>query len=138
MNARYQKNTEPKGQTRKSSAAAKPSRKSGSPSSSGSSSSGKKPAKRSAAYVDPQTPEFKQVRRMWWASLGGGLVLVAISFGTRQYFKAQPWAQTVAGITLALAYAAIFYALYLDWTRMRPMRKSNQAGGSKPAGDEKP
>ena len=129
MNARYQKNTEPKGQTRKSSAAAKPSRKSGSTSSSSSSKS--KSTKRSVAYIDPQTPEFKGFRRMWWISLGSGLALVAVSFGVRTYFKTQPWANAVGGVTLVLAYAAIFYALYLDWAKMRPLRKGQSVGATK-------
>ena len=131
MNARYQKHTEPKGQTRKSSAAAKPSRKSGD--SSASSSSSKKTATRSVVRLDPQTPEFKRMRQMWWISLGSGLALVAVSFGIRTYFRAQVWGNAVGSVTLALAYAAIFYALYLDWAKMRPLRKEYQAGGSKPA-----
>ena len=134
MNARYQKHTGPEGKTRKSSAAAKPSRKSGS---TASSSTEKKSTTRTTAYVDPQTPDFKRVRRMWWISLGGGLVLVALSFGVRTYFKTQAWANVVGGVALVLAYAAIFFALYLDWTKMRPMRKAHQAGGSKPAKPEK-
>ena len=131
MNARYQKHTEPKGQTRKSSAAAKPTRKSGD-SQSGSSSS-KKTATRSAVHIDPQTPEFKRLRQMWWISLGSGLALVAVSFGVRTYFRAQMWASVAGSVTLALAYAAIFYALYLDWAKMRPARKAYQSSSSKPA-----
>jgi hypothetical protein len=136
MNARYQKFTEPKGQTRKSAAAAKPSRKGGA--SSASSSSSKKPATRSAAHIDPQTPEFKRLRQMWWISLGSGMALVAVSFGVRTYLKSQPWANPVGAISLMLAYAAIFYALYLDWAKMRPMRKSELSGGAKSAKAEKP
>jgi hypothetical protein len=30
---------------------------------------------------------------------------------------------------LVLAYAAIFYALYLDWAKMRPLRKAQASGG---------
>ena len=137
MNARYQKHTEPKGQTRKSSAAAKPSRKKGDSSTSSSSSSSKKPATRSTTYIDPPTPEFKRLRRIWWIGLGSGLALVAVSFGIRTYFgkpgmASQAWASPAGAVALGLAYAAIFYALYIDWSKMRPMRKEYQSGGGKP------
>ena len=37
----------------------------------------------------------------------------------------------VGGVTLVLAYAAIFYALYLDWAKMRPLRKGQSVGATK-------
>jgi hypothetical protein len=142
MNERYQKNTLPAGKTRKSAAASKPSRKGTGPAqaSSGSSKSGAKGDKRP---FDPPTPEFAQYRRWWWISLMTGLVLVAISFAIRTYGpKGQWWINPIGAVTLGLAYATIFYALYLDWAKMRPMRKEWAAGGSgtkpaKPAKAEK-
>ena len=141
MNARYQKNTLPAGKTRKSAAASTPSRKGGG-AATGSSSKSKKPA-RGAVRVDPPTPEFKKYRRQWWISLMTGMALVAVSFGIRTYGpKAAAWTNIAGIVTLALAYAAIFYALYVDWAKMRPLRQAWAKGGStalpeKPAKAEK-
>jgi hypothetical protein len=129
-NARYQKNTLPAGQTRKSSAAAKPSRKGGAaPAKSSTTKSSK-----GVMAIDPPTEEFKAYRRQWWMSLVAGLVLVAVSFAIRTYGpKGQQWVTLVGAVTLGLAYAAIFYALYIDWSKMRPMRTAWNKSGKLPA-----
>jgi len=144
-NARYQKYQEPEGKTRKSAAAAKPARKAAS--TSASTSKSKSTATRSAGRVDPQTPEFKALRKRWWTLLLVGVVLVTASWGVRYLdvagnplhegkFAAGSFAMTYAGllsaITLGLAYACIFYALYLDFAKMRPMRMA-ASQGAKPA-----
>jgi hypothetical protein len=148
-NARYQKYQEPAGQTRKSAAAAKPSRKAtGTPATA---SKPKTDAGRRAARIDPQTPEFKALRKRWWILLLTGVVLVTASWGVR--FLEKPGSFLSAGrialgslnmsyaglfsaVLLSLAYACIFYALYLDFARMRPMRVALSKGdqsASKPA-----
>ena len=144
-NPRYQKDHEPAGQTRKSAAAAKPKRDSSSaPTKSGKKSSSKSAkssstAKRRPLMVNPTTPEFKRLRSIWWGLLVAGLVLTTISWAMRTYLVAS-WAITASNVVLGLAYAAIFYALYLDWTKMRPMRQvAYQTGATtKPAKAEKP
>ena len=138
-NARYQKFQEPPGKTRKSAAAAKPSRKSADPSASKSTSKPSAAAKRSARRMDPQTPEFKALRKRWWILLLSGVVLVTLSWAVRYVDKPGTWLGTklvtlgqftlspagiLASLTLGLAYAAIFYALYLDFAKMRPMRQA--------------
>lgn len=138
-NARYQKFQEPPGQTRKSAASAKPKR------SAGGASSASKPSKSTAAFgrrammVNPTTPEFKRLRRTWWILLLVGLVLTTASWAVREYLPVT-WALQASYAVLGLAYAAIFYALFLDWTKMRPMRQAAfKAGASKPAkGSHKP
>lgn len=143
-NPRYQKHHEPAGQTRKSAAAAKPSRGSSSApikkKGTGKSAKGSSATKRRPMMVNPTTPEFKRIRSIWWGLLGGGLVLTTISWAMREYLVAT-WATTASNVVLGLAYAAIFYALFLDWTKMRPMRQAayrdaTNAKPSKPA--EKP
>jgi hypothetical protein len=122
LNERYQKYTGPEGKTRKSAAAAKPKRASASgPSSSASKSSGSKASAARAAVVE--TPEYQAARKLWWWLLGAGLVSTAASWLLRQYVHAT-WATPVSAVFLALAYAMIFYALYIDWTRLRPQRKA--------------
>ncbi len=143
-NARYQKYQEPAGQTRKSAAAAKPSRKA-----TGTSPAASKPktaAGRRVARLDPQTPEFKALRRQWWILLLVGVVLVTASWAVRYIDKPgtllsagriavgsfnMTYGGLLAAVTLGLAYACIFYALYLDFAKMRPMRAA-AARGDKP------
>lgn len=120
-NARYQKYQEPAGQTRKSAASAKPKRSSGS--ATPAKSTAKKSAKRSPIAVEPATAEFKAVRRTWWILLGVALVLTTASWAIRAYVQTS-WSAQVATGVLGLAYGSIFYALFLDWTKMRPMRKA--------------
>ena len=141
MNARYQKNTLPAGKTRKSAAASTPTRKGGGAATSSSSTS--KKSSRGVVRVDPPTPEFKKYRRQWWISLMTGMALVAVSFAIRTYGpKGAAWTNIAGAITLVLAYVAIFYALYIDWAKMRPMRQLWAKSGStalpeKPAKAEK-
>ena len=129
-NARYQKYQEPVGQTRKSAASAKPKR------SAGGSATTTKPKNKKAAsaagrraiMVNPTTPEFKKLRRTWWILLTVGLVLTTVSWAVGAYVLA-PWAKQASYVILGLAYAAIFYALFLDWNKMRPMRQAAYRNG---------
>jgi hypothetical protein len=150
-NARYQKYQEPPGKTRKSAAAAKPSRKA-TVGSSSSASSKSKSATGTKARFDPQTPEFKALRTRWWTLLVIGVVLVTLSWGIRYIDKpgnplhdasftlgslSMTYAGLLAAVTLGLAYACIFYALYLDFAKMRPMRLA-AASGAKQGKSAKP
>jgi hypothetical protein len=128
MNERYQKWTGPKGQTRKSAAAAKPkkSNASGSSKSTSSKSSSTKSKSSSGSALamrNPDTPEFRAARKQWWTFLIAGLVLIAVSWVLLAYVHTT-WAHTASNVTLGLAYGSVFYALYIDWTKMRPMRKA--------------
>ena len=140
-NPRYQKHHEPAGQTRKSAAAAKPSRGSSSApvkkKSTGKSTKGSSATKRRPMMANPTTPEFKRIRTIWWALLGGGLVLTTVSWAIREFLQT-PWASTASNVVLGLAYAAIFYALFLDWTKMRPMRQAAYKAGAPAKAAEKP
>ncbi len=139
-NPRYQKDHEPAGQTRKSAAAAKPSRSSsGTPAkkSGGKSAKSSSAANRRPLMVNPTTPEFKRLRSIWWGLLVGGLVLTTVSWAMREYLDTG-WAINASNVVLGLAYAAIFYALFLDWTKMRPMRQAAyKDANAKPTKSEK-
>lgn len=123
-NARYQKYTEPKGQTRKSAAAAKPVRKEGGasttakakPKAKGSSGPGGK-------FYEPDTPEYKFWRRMWWISLGTGLFFVALSFLIQYVLKAEGPMRVAGVVAIGLSYTAIIAAFFIDWRMLRPMRQ---------------
>lgn len=136
-NERYQKYTGPKGQTRKSAAAAKPSRKLAESSSSktkakSKASSGAKGAK----YPEPDIPEYKFWRRIWWISLGVGLVLVAVSFYFQYYLKALTWSRLAGIITIGLSYVAIIAAFFIDYTILRKMRMGTYVFRNKPPADK--
>ena len=130
MNARYQKNTEPKGQTRKSAAAAKPSRKQAGSSSSKSDSSAKRKRPAGKTFWEPDTPEYRNYRRIWWWSLGIGFLVLAASFATRWVpaIHNQPWSAILGFVLLGLAYAAILVAVIVDWVKMRPLRTAGPDG----------
>lgn len=122
MNERYQKNTAPAGKTRRSAASAKPKRDQGK----GSSSPSKKPAeKRPPLVMNPPTEEFRRWRRIWWILLGVSLVCTFGSLAVRQWLAPTMGSTmiTVANALLIIGYAGIFSALYIDWTKLRGMRR---------------
>jgi hypothetical protein len=126
-NARYAKYTGPEGKTRKSAAAAKPknaSSGSGAKSSSKKSTSSSKSSSKTSAIAmrNPDTAEFKAYRRQWWIALVVGLALTAVSYAIQTYVSA-PWGRTAQALTLGMAYASIGFAFYVDWKKMRPLRK---------------
>ncbi len=128
-NERYQKNTSPGGKTRKSAAAAKPKRATGAaPAPAKSKSSGKS---NKSVLTAPPTEEYRRWRRIWWYLLGAALVLTTASWAIREYTKINVIASSVL---LGAAYASIFTALYIDWTKLRRMRTEWVKAG-RPAGD---
>jgi hypothetical protein len=126
-NARYQKYTGPEGKTRKSASQAKPKRSSSGPgASTAKSKTGAKGSSAARAKV-AETPEYKAARKLWWILLGVGLVMTAASWLIRGYVHTT-WANAASAIALGIAYAMIFYALYIDWTQLRPARKAMISG----------
>ncbi|HET6351047.1 MAG TPA: hypothetical protein VFG89_02805 [Coriobacteriia bacterium] len=114
MNERYQKNTAPSGKTRKSAASAKPKR-------GGSAPAAKSPAKKARpapVLVNPPTPEFKRLRKIWWVLLITSAVITFGSWGARAYLHSE----LLANIALGVGYAFIGGALWLDMTKIRKMR----------------
>lgn len=120
MNERYQKNTAPSGKTRRSAASAKPKRDAAE---SGASAKAKAKAKaapaRTPLVINPPTPEFKFWRRTWWMLLVASFVFTLGSVAVRSWLE-QP---VVATVLLVVGYAGIFAALYLDWFKLRRLRK---------------
>lgn len=132
-NARYQKYQEPAGKTRKSAAAAKPSRKPVNPNAPSPKESG---TSKSRMPIDPQTPEFKALRKSWAIALVAATVLVLISLGARLIGQPGGFLGTqltlgsikttylglISSVTLGLGYACLGYGLYLDFYKIRPLR----------------
>lgn len=112
-NPRYQKGGDV-GKTRRSAASAKPKRAAGD----ASADSSKKSKKKRGGFFKsfPMTPEYRRWRKMWAGMLGAAIV-----------FSALAWWQQGTGpgaVALAFAYACIFTALYIDFFRLRRLRKA--------------
>lgn len=120
-NPRYQKGTEV-GKTRRSAASAKPKRHLGESAAESTSSAknkkGKKGKKNRPRLLAPAptTPEFLRWRKIWMGLLAAAIVF---SLGAWQLRDTMPGA-----VALALAYGCIFGSLYIDFAKMRPLRKS--------------
>ncbi len=112
-NPRYQKGAEV-GKTRRSSASAKPKRAAGDTAASASSSKKKERPKLLAPV--PDDPGYKRWRRIW-----GGLLIAALGLSAFAWWQQ---ATTIGNYALALAYGCIFTAFYIDFTKLRRIRKA--------------
>lgn len=138
MNERYQTD-ERKGQTRKSAASAKPKTKAAS--SVRVQSTTKTPKEKKAArkaqerqdrstankYYQPESPEYKRLRKIWWILLIGAIIATALSFYLRMQAENNEALYTASTVILVAGYIAIVCALILDFTKIRKMRKAYQA-----------
>jgi hypothetical protein len=133
MNERYQKDTAPSGKTRRSAASAKPKRttEGDAPAQkSTSSAKGKGSSARPSFSIHPPTDEYRKIRRVWWVFMGAAVVLSTVSW----WLWRQPMDRNYGTAVLVLAYASIGVAIWLDWTKMRPLRQEwakEQARGKK-------
>ena len=124
LNKRYQKDTKV-GSTRKSAAAAKPKRSNASGSSSSSSSSRSKTRSSSSRRPTPKvqlSPQVKRLQKFSFGMLGVAVVLSVI------YLWKFRTPSTTGYIIIGLAYALMFGALFIDFTKVRPAMKAAQRG----------
>ncbi|MCL2818406.1 MAG: hypothetical protein FWD41_01545 [Actinomycetia bacterium] len=130
LNKRYQKETTPKGVSKKSAASAKPARKQ----SSGRPSQSSKTAEKTRPRLAPDTDEYRSARKQWSIALAVAALSLCLSLVlTREQFKEYiPFDETTAFfIQSALTWGAtglIAYAWWLDFTQIRPRMKAHQAG----------
>lgn len=132
MNDRYQTD-EHQGQTRKSAASAKPKSKAAAsvrvqPTQK---TKQQKKAEQKAArakqsqidrqYYNPPTPQYKRLRKIWWGLLIGAIALTALSWVGRSFLP-----EVGTYISLGLAYACIIGALYVDFSKIRKVRRAYQ------------
>lgn len=139
MNERYQRD-EHTGKTRKSAASAKPVTKAASSvriennkpapsrglfsrSSSSSADQQKRQQEREARlkYYNPDTPEYKRWRRIWWITIVVALSLTALSFVVQ---IAIPDATVGSYVLLGIGYAALIFAIWIDMGKVRKMRRA--------------
>lgn len=137
MNERYQKNTSPGGKTRKSAAAAKPKRSAAdapvkkSSAGKSASKSGSKSGRMPLA-INPPTEEFRFWRRLWWILLLGSLTMTLLSLAVRQWLHTEVGANAV----LVVAYVGMFAAFFLDWWKLRKLRREWQESGGQIAAEK--
>ncbi len=133
MNDRYQTD-KVKGQTKKSAASAKPKQKAAASvyvRPAGKTKAEKKAIRKQQQakqreldrmYYNPPTQEYKNLRRIWWVLLIAAIIITAISFFARDIIP-----EGMSIFTLVLAYACIIGALYIDFAKIRKVRRKYQA-----------
>ena len=127
LNNRYKKGQEPKGQTRKSAASAKPARKNATPAK----PKQKASVKEQYSQSMPDTPEFKRLRGLWWKVLGVAVVMLVGSLILTTQKVAPSVGATGKMISLALSWIAlglVAFAWWVDLKKVRPMVKAHQMG----------
>lgn len=134
MNDRYTTD-ERKGQTRKSAATMKPKSKAASSvrvQSTTKTKQQKKTEQKAARqkqtqvdrkYYNPPTEEYKKLRRLWWILLVGAIAMTAFSWVSRSWF---PNNEMIGFVSLGLAYVLIIAALYVDFSKIRKVRRAYQ------------
>ena len=126
MNDRYQTD-EHRGQTRKSAATMKPKTKAASsvriqPTvKTKQQKKADKKAARTKQYYNPPTPEYKRLRKIWWGLLIGAIVMTAMSWFGRAFLP-----EVGTYVVLGLAYVCIIGALYVDFSKIRKVRRAYQ------------
>jgi hypothetical protein len=125
-NARYQRNTEPPGKTRRSASAAKPKREAGTQTESAGKPAVKKAPRQTfrEAWRDaPTSPEVKYWQRIWWATMGTAIAVLALTL-VFPIFKTD----NRLGIGALVVYAAFLgLALYIQMTKVKPAREKAAA-----------
>lgn len=132
MNDRYQTD-EHRGQTRKSAAAMKPKSKAAASvrvqpkeKTKQQKKAEKKVARQKQGeldrkYYNPPTPQYKRLRKIWWALLIGAIAATALSWIGRSWFP-----DAVSYVMLGAAYVCIIGALYVDFSKIRKVRRAYQ------------
>lgn len=95
------------GHTRKSAAGAKPIRKQGTVDSSSSPAKPKKAGAEKDWSGLPTSPEIKKWRRIWWALLLSGLVLIAGSYAVPDLRTNEAVLRVVLAVVLACSFTAV-------------------------------
>lgn len=134
MNERYQ-SERPKGQTKKSASSMKPKTKAAS--SVYVKPAGRTPQEKKALqkaqrakqaeldrmYYNPPTEQYKKLRRIWWVLLISAIVLTVLGMLLPNVLSDNIWATWVCIIP---AYGCIIGALWLDFSKIRKVRRAYQ------------
>lgn len=133
MNDRYQ--SEIKGQTKKSAASAKPKSKAAASvyiKPSGHTPQEKKAIKKQQRakqaeldrmFYNPPTEKYKKLRRIWWFCLIAAIVLTVLGMLLPNMLPGETW---VSWVCIIPAYAFIIAAVWLDFSKIRKVRREYQ------------
>lgn len=72
-------------------------------------------------YANPPTEEYKRLRRIWWVLLVGAIICLALSF-----FMRDTLGEFGFMIILVLSYVFIIAALWLEFSKMKKVRRAYQ------------
>lgn len=72
-------------------------------------------------YYNPPTAEYKRLRKLWWGLLIGAIAATALSFLGRSFLP-----EMATYVVLGLAYVCIIAALYIDFSKIRKVRRAYQ------------
>lgn len=73
-------------------------------------------------YYNPPTDEYKRLRKMWWICLIAAILCTVLSWVARSW---EP--EWISFGALALAYVLIIAAFYIDFSKIRKVRRAYQA-----------
>ena len=73
-------------------------------------------------YYNPPTAEYKRLRKIWWGCLIGAILCTVLSWVGRSW---QP--EFISYVALGLAYVLIIAAFYIDFSKIRKVRRAYQA-----------
>lgn len=73
-------------------------------------------------YYNPPTEEYKRLRKMWWVCLIAAILCTVLSWVGRSW---EP--EWISFGALALAYVLIIAAFYIDFSKIRKVRRAYQA-----------
>lgn len=133
MNDRYQ--SEIKGQTKKSAASAKPKSKAAASvyiKPSGHTPQEKKAIKKQQRakqaeldrmFYNPPTEKYKKLKRIWWFCLIAAIVLTVLGMLLPNMLPGETW---VSWVCIIPAYAFIIAAVWLDFSKIRKVRREYQ------------
>ena len=72
-------------------------------------------------YYNPPTAEYKRLRKIWWGCLIGAILCTVLSWVGRSW---QP--EFISYVALGLAYVLIIAAFYIDFSKIRKVRRAYQ------------
>lgn len=72
-------------------------------------------------YYNPPTAQYKRLRKIWWGLLIGAVIMTAASWFARSILP-----EAAGYVTLAIAYGCIIGALYIDFAKIRKVRRAYQ------------
>lgn len=75
-------------------------------------------------YYNPPTPEYKRLRRIWFALLAGAIVFTVLAMTVGNMYAAED--DSIMWAFLFPAYACIIAAIWLDMSKVRKVRREYQ------------